>query len=349
MAEFHIVVTCEGESDDVRAFIADQTDEKTQVDYHSENRFEYFGIKKAYDLGCANPDAAIAYFHTKGMSYGETGRNLAERALTAGTFQNWKRILDAFAGNAGIDKIGLFPAEDEIASKGFHWGGWIWFNFWWARGSYLASIDAPAVHPHRHYYESWLGGHVSRPRIGGCVSALDFTETYYSPTEAVSGLRRSYKAIANIDEHKYPLIGPTRPDNIARDAAFIQSSNYHDSGVKNLSHVTSQDKTGYYSFHTALERDPWVLLDFGAERDVSRIVLWNRLDGASRNRSRTISVHSSTDLVSWSEIFRHHGTAFGGADGSPLTIDAPGTRLRFLRLQLNEKNYFHLDQIEVLP
>ena len=35
--------------------------------------------------------------------------------------------------------------------------GWIWFNFWWARASYLKKLVEPVRSTRRHYYEDWLG------------------------------------------------------------------------------------------------------------------------------------------------------------------------------------------------
>ena len=35
--------------------------------------------------------------------------------------------------------------------------GWIWYNFWYARGSYIKYVERPIKTYRRHYYEDWLG------------------------------------------------------------------------------------------------------------------------------------------------------------------------------------------------
>jgi len=45
-------------------------------------------------------------------------------------------------------------------------------------------------------------------------------------------------------------------------------------------------------------------------------------------------------------VFGNPGTVFG-ADGSPLRVSVKGLSARFVRLQLAETNYFHLDEVQV--
>ena len=51
-----------------------------------------------------------------------------------------------FKKDLNIDKIGLYPSD-----KGF-----IWFNFWWARGDYINKLEEPIISEDRYYYEVWL-------------------------------------------------------------------------------------------------------------------------------------------------------------------------------------------------
>jgi len=124
------------------------------------NQFEYPGIKLAYDLSKDHPDDIFIYFHTKGMSYGIHSRLPLEIALTTCTFENWRRKMEAF-NDSKVNKMGLFPAAfDPNVVKSYNTkGGWMWYNFWYARGRYLAnSCENPKITFKRWYYEVWLGG-----------------------------------------------------------------------------------------------------------------------------------------------------------------------------------------------
>jgi hypothetical protein len=45
--------------------------------------------------------------------------------------------------------IGLFPSKSN--KKKF-----VWFNFFWSRGSYLTTCEDPKITSDRYYYEKWL-------------------------------------------------------------------------------------------------------------------------------------------------------------------------------------------------
>ncbi|TXH70502.1 MAG: hypothetical protein E6Q83_06415 [Thiothrix sp.] len=56
-----------------------------------------------------------------------------------------------------MNKIGLFPAWKVNAKSGKFRGGWIWYNFWWAKADYIRLLEKPRIDPkHRYYYEEWL-------------------------------------------------------------------------------------------------------------------------------------------------------------------------------------------------
>lgn len=164
------------------------------ISFSGDNEFEYPAIHLVYDLANQEPDSIIMYLHTKGISYNIQKRKIKEVALVAGTFQNWRKNMEAFK-NKKISKIGLFAGDasiekkEELQTK----RGWIWFNFWYARGSYIISnCLKPSINPNRFYYEVWLAG------PPGDVAVLDddcysiYTQTnmmYFNSFEADYGLK----------------------------------------------------------------------------------------------------------------------------------------------------------------
>lgn len=66
---------------------------------------------------------------------------------------NYARVVEVFRGHGYVNKVGLLASE----------AGFYWFNFWWARGSYLAAVPKPLRHTRagaeveRHYYMGWVG------------------------------------------------------------------------------------------------------------------------------------------------------------------------------------------------
>jgi hypothetical protein len=105
-------------------------------------------------------------------------------------------------------------------------------------------------------------------------------------------------------------------------------------------------KDGTYGFHTDLEQNPWWEVDLGAGYALQEVRIFNRINMCA-DRSRTIRVLLSSDGANWRTAYSHDGTVFGGTDGHPLVVALQGQTARYVRLQLAEKNYLHLDEVEV--
>ena len=69
-----------------------------EIEFHEDNKYEYYGIKKIYDLAVSFPDKTFLYMHSKGMWHGENyhGRYIDEKTLTRTTINNWNHVLDVF-------------------------------------------------------------------------------------------------------------------------------------------------------------------------------------------------------------------------------------------------------------
>jgi hypothetical protein len=107
-------------------------------------------------------------------------------------------------------------------------------------------------------------------------------------------------------------------------------------------------KTGTYGFHTSRERDPWWQVDLGKSVRLDRVVIYNRCDGNVEDRAARLKVLLSDDGNGWNELYQHDGTSFlGRTDGKPLIVAANGAGGRYVRVQLPETDYLHLDEVEV--
>jgi len=111
----------------------------------AEETYEHHGIEKAWELGqlFSNLTDIVIYFHSKGLTH--TSAYLTP-GYTKPLLENMDRVEEAFNLFPTIDKIG-------IQSGGV---GWIWYNFWYVRGSYLNRVERPLRTKRRHYYEDWL-------------------------------------------------------------------------------------------------------------------------------------------------------------------------------------------------
>lgn len=138
-------------------------------------------------------------------------------------------------------------------------------------------------------------------------------------------------------------------DNLALHKPCQQSS-YYQFFTPEL--VTKQSavngiKNGQFSFHTEKEVNPWWQVDLEKCYELKEIKIYNRLNSCSE-RARTLRVLLSSDGGNWEEIYANdEGSIFGGVDNNPLIIPIDGKVARYVRLQLNEENYLHLDEVEV--
>lgn len=152
-AKLYLEICCEDLA--LHETIQTWLDEKLQgtnyeITFHLENIYEYYGIKKLYDLAVLEPLSYFLYLHSKGMfNYPNINeRHIYDKTLTKGTIQNYKHIVKLFDENDRIMKAALFPSI-------MHKSNFCWFNFFWARGSYLITCENPIITDDRFYYERW--------------------------------------------------------------------------------------------------------------------------------------------------------------------------------------------------
>lgn len=147
------------------------------VSTSTDNQFEYPGIHLAWRLARENPERIYLYFHSKGMCSGEIGLT-QQKKLFQTTIESWRKVMNIFENNDHVNKVGFAPSE----------AGWMWFNFWWARGAYLAKCEEPELTMQRYYYEEWLYHRSSESSPSNTMECYalcdDRTGSCYSPAEA---------------------------------------------------------------------------------------------------------------------------------------------------------------------
>jgi hypothetical protein len=140
-AELHQTITIQGK----------QLIPKAEVFCSEGNLYEYPGIKKVWDMAHTAPaDGVTLYFHSKGITHVKNPsknscRTRDERNIFSKVIGNWRNVLPLFGMFPSINKIGMACPEQ----------GCVWFNYWWARNSYLSKCEDPIITTRRHYYEDW--------------------------------------------------------------------------------------------------------------------------------------------------------------------------------------------------
>jgi len=170
--EIHIVATIQDEKE--TSFRTECMSLFPGVILHctSQNEFEYQGILKVWILSQMynNKNDIFLYFHSKGMS--------RHPCYAYNKHDNYNVILRDI--NYIKEIFDIFPTIDKV---GYFSGGigWIWYNFWYARGSYLFCLERPIRTERRYYYEDWLARIVQSEEDKQCQQERDF-HTYYPNT-----------------------------------------------------------------------------------------------------------------------------------------------------------------------
>lgn len=165
-ARLHLVFSSEAEEELIWSVnyinTCNLNPDTTRLYTHDQNLYEFPGIHLLWMLACRYPKDLFLYFHSKGVthsSYYKGGRTAHELILFQDIIFAWRQIVQ------------LFNHLDEIKTIGMSTGGpgWQWFNFWWARGSYLSTLVEPVITQDRFYYEYWLSRKSIQHR-GDCPS-----------------------------------------------------------------------------------------------------------------------------------------------------------------------------------
>ena len=189
IADLYIVVSNPFGLAEVKGFFDSLSTLYRHIEYYQENKFEYWGIACVWRLVQEQKQYQyFVYFHTKGMTHEQDGRIKVEQLLMQHTFKHWQQTIQVFEENKLINKVGLFPAWKVNAHCEIVRGGWIWYNFWWARSTYLSLLEPPKINPkHRFYYEEWLTylQHDSSSKFYDSFSTHSMSMTSYTNQQAL--------------------------------------------------------------------------------------------------------------------------------------------------------------------
>jgi hypothetical protein len=135
--------------------------------------------------------------------------------------------------------------------------------------------------------------------------------------------------------------------NVALHQPTSQSSTSKWSSTEDSNGAVNGVKTGGFSFHTELENHPWWMVDLGNVYPIEKIFVFNR-DDEFAGRSRNLSIYASVDACHWIPIYQAINEFGGCITGKPLIVSCSShVAARYLKIEINEKEALHLDQVEV--
>lgn len=131
---------------------------KIQTECHVNNGAEYPGIHKVKELGDANEDMKILYFHAKGVSntYTDNATKQVNQEKII-NIQSWRECLEYFVIDKWKDCVDKLNEYDNVGVTCN--GGWYWGNFWWSQSKHIKKCR-PVDYWGRWDYESWLNSYV---------------------------------------------------------------------------------------------------------------------------------------------------------------------------------------------
>ena len=120
--------------------------------YYKKNiHKEYEGIYKVWSISQVKDSNLVLYFHGKGISYLTNRfiylRQPIEKLIFRILIGKLKKNLEIIYRIKSISKVGILSGGN----------GWLWFNFWIAKKSYLSRVKKPIMTNRACYYEDWLG------------------------------------------------------------------------------------------------------------------------------------------------------------------------------------------------
>jgi FkbM family methyltransferase len=134
--------------------------------------------------------------------------------------------------------------------------------------------------------------------------------------------------------------------NIALNKPASQSSLSEFSRGNDAQGAVNGVITGLYGFHTQREKRPWWQVDLEESVPIDEVIVFNRLDVASA-RAYSFVLKLGSETGEFKEVYSQQGRPFGGGHRDPARIKLNGVTARYVRIELPNEDYLHLDEVEV--
>ena len=183
---------------------------------------------------------------------------------------------------------------------------------------------------------------------GGFTAANASIHEFPKPMRKAGDSEPSQNTVGQANRSRFPMfVQPNLALNRKATQSSVSSWSRHQDPIEDARGGNNGIITGLYGFHTDLEDNPWWTVELDEVQPVAYIVIYNRIDDGLARRAEQITIELSVDGEDWKTV--HLPTRyFGGADGRPLSIHLdPALPARFVRLTLRDRNYLHMDEIEV--
>lgn len=131
--------------------------------------------------------------------------------------------------------------------------------------------------------------------------------------------------------------------NVAAKGTAFQSSHSKWSKENDASRALNDDGKRAFSFHTKKEKNPWWMVKLDKVYPIESIRVFNIRKSELYHRARTLKIECSRDAEHW--IVIHSGICYWGES---ISFSLRGMLFaKFVRLSLEEINYFHLSSVEI--
>ena len=146
------VISDDIELDKLKIFLSKKYSKIEIKNHFKDNLYEYPGLKTIYQIADDDDDTILLYFHSKGMT---SNQHETRQYLFKYTIENYDNYIKEFKYNKHLEVAGAIPHEN----------GFIFFNFFWVRSSYVRNYcNRPEISDNRYIWEVWIGNEFSRKK-----------------------------------------------------------------------------------------------------------------------------------------------------------------------------------------
>ena len=138
--------------------------------------------------------------------------------------------------------------------------------------------------------------------------------------------------------------------NLALGKPATESSTYPYSILVAASYAVDGNTDGEFlngsTTHTNIEQGAWWQVDLGSKKNINEIIIYNRIDCCT-NRLSNYQV-SISDKADFSTHTYQQDFHVAPNPKTNIKLDAPGKQGRYVRIQLLDKNYLSLAEVQVI-